>query len=71
MDKKIRKVGRPKKKEQDKLSEIINVRVSFERKQIIGHHARINQKSQSEIVNLALDQYFERKNERLDNIRVH
>ena len=64
------KRGRPRKKHSEKLTEVLHVRVSDERKQILSHHARITNRSLGEVVNRALDAYFDSRNERFDKITV-
>lgn len=67
---KARKRGRPTKPKNKVKTVTIHTRVTEEEKRVIDLHARLNDKTVSQLISEALRMYFSERNEKMKKVRA-
>lgn len=67
---KKKKMGRPRKRKSEAKTVLVQARVTEEEKRVIDLHARLNDKTVSQLIQEALRNYFSERDEKMKKVRA-
>lgn len=67
---KKKKMGRPRKRKSEAKTVLVQARITEEEKRVIDLHARLNDKTVSQLIQEALRNYFSQRDEKMKKVRA-